>query len=160
MMRHPHALHGRLIPAVAGRNRGEVELVRERGEARAVVLDDHVEAVSADDVRHGHMAIVVCVCVADDVATRLRHGELQVGDGLRVDGEGAREADEGQASEQQVLRLGGEREPDSGAGLGGHDASCASIRPRITASERRSSRDTCICEMPSSAAICAWVISR
>jgi hypothetical protein len=95
--------------------------------------------------------------VAHGVPAGLGHGELEVGHLVLRERDATYHAGDREPREQEVLGLGREAEMDR---LGGQRTPpCASIdlRMRWIASRRR--RDTCICEMPSSAAIWDWVRS-
>ena len=94
--------------------------------------------------------------VLDGVAADLRHGELEVGEldltHLRLHGD----AGQDEPAEDEVVGLGRDRELDGGA----HEpcsVTAPSSRPRMIASERRSSLETCIWEMPMRDAISDWV---
>ena len=151
--RHAHAALERLRRAA----RLDELLGQRHLEPGALVLDDHLEALVADDELDRHRAVLPAVRVPDRVPAGLGHRELQVGELLRRPAAGCAPGRRARAG----------RAAGSPASRGSSDArrshssptDTSSILPRMTVSARRRRRETCICEIPTSAAICDCVIS-
>src|SRR5262249_11977110 len=110
-------------------------------DAHPLIFHDDLEQVAADAIRDHHVSQLVGVCMTNRISTGFGHGELQVREHLVVNGDLPRQTGEGESREQEVVGLRGEREA--------HDELIAhrsrpSIRPRMVASARRSSLETCI----------------
>src|SRR5581483_9786763 len=92
----------------------------------------------------------VGAAVAHRVRARLRQRQLEIREAVGVDRLGPRQPAEREPPEDQVLRPCREAEAKNAHRL---LLPWCSMPSRILSSERRIRRDTCICEMPTSAAI-------
>ena len=124
---------------------------------RPLVLDDHVEPVAGHEEYDGDRAIVALVGVTHGITAGLGHRKLQIREQLVPHGQHA-----GEAEAPAGREAGSPPSPGRSAGRRRHSlpVDTSSSLPRIFASARRSRRETCICEMPTSAAIWDCVISR